>query len=467
MAPGHRVWGRTVVGLTLLVGVSSIADTAEGRRVARLRRMVVVGDSLLAGFGSGGFVERGRPGQVDSAPAVIARRARVRLPQPLIDRPGVPPQLAIVDANRNGRLDRGEVRRRQASLGFRDDPDRPSRNLAVPGEDLTTVFEEVSPQDLAERLVRGEAVDGIQALKLLVLGFPLREEPVSQLVLARELEPTFLLVWIGNNETLGMATGTDPGGADLTVAGFGIRYRQLLHQLATTGADMAVANLPDPTGAPVLRRAAGEVTQCRGPGGGLEPVAADDLLSIDLDPSSLPSPPCDDVLSVAERKQARATVAAFNREIAAAIDEVEAGGRTVALVDVFTAFDRAATDGIDVDGDGAADLTTRYLGGLFSLDGIHPSRTGHAVIANLFLDAINARFGESIRPADVARIARRDRLAGNRFRPEGEPPFGLIGDDADEVERYFTRIGERIAEDLDDLGRDLRDDLSDFFDDLF
>src|ERR1041384_3243935 len=98
--------------LALTLAASLVAADATARPVRRLRRMVVVGDSILAGFGSGGFVRTGRPGQVDSAPSFIARRAHVKLPQPLMTRPGVPAQLEIVDTNGNGRLDRGEVRRR-------------------------------------------------------------------------------------------------------------------------------------------------------------------------------------------------------------------------------------------------------------------------------------------------------------------------------------------------------------------
>src|SRR5438093_4263634 len=121
-----------------------VADAHAG--VVRLRRMVVVGDSLFAGFGSGGLVAVGRPGQVDSAPAFVARRAHVRLPLPLISGPGVPPPLGIVDGNRNGRLDRGEVRRASDGLGFRVDPDAAVRNLAVPGEDTGSVFQKIAAQ---------------------------------------------------------------------------------------------------------------------------------------------------------------------------------------------------------------------------------------------------------------------------------------------------------------------------------
>jgi len=436
----------------LLASSVLVADAHAG--VFRLRRTVVVGDSLLAGFGSGGFVGVGRPGQVDSAPAFVARRAHVRLPLPFMDAPGVPPPLVIVDANRNGRLDRGEVRRTSGGLGFRADPDKTARNLAVPGEDTGSVFEKIAAEDIAGELVTGD-VKGRDVLKFLILGLPLRPEPVSQVSRARELHPSFLLVWIGNNDALDMATDTNPGAVTLTPQEFGGRFRALLDALADTQAGMAVANLPDPTGIAALRRAAGDVTDCRRADGATEPVAPDDLLSIDLAPDRLPTPPCSRVLNAEERAQVRAKVSAFNDEIAAAIADTErTRGVTIAPVDMFAAFDQLGASGVDLNGDGTPDLTTRYLGGIFSLDGIHPTRTGNALLANTFIDAINARFGESIPHVDLARVAARDPLAHSRFRPAGEVPFGVIGDsEGDDLEAFFTRTFARIADGIDDLRR--------------
>src|SRR5262245_23601164 len=211
-----------VLAAAIFVGAAPSADAVP--RVARLRRMVVLGDSLLAGFGSGGFVATGRPGQRDNAASVVARRAHVRLPLPLMSRPGVPPQLVIVDDNRNGRLDRGEVRRRSSDIGFRQDPDQGVRNLAVPGEDSGSILEKIAPQDIAGELGSGD-VNGRDLLKFLILGLPLRDEPVSQLSLARDLHPTFVIVWIGNNDLLEMATRTDPSAVTVSPAEFGARFR--------------------------------------------------------------------------------------------------------------------------------------------------------------------------------------------------------------------------------------------------
>jgi len=436
--------------IALLVSLLLAGDVNAG--VFRLRRTVVVGDSLLAGFGSGGFVGVGRPGQVDSAPAFVARRAHVRLPLPFISEPGVPPPLVIVDGNGNGRLDRGEVRRTSDGLGFRADPDKTVRNLAVPGEDTQSVFEKIAAQDIAGELATGD-VKGRDVLKFLILGLPLQSEPVSQVSRARELRPTFLLVWIGNNDVLDMATNTNPDAVTLTRAEFGDRFRALLAALSDTQAGMAVANLPDPTGIAALRRAAGDVTSCRLADGTTAPVDGADLLSIDLDPGQLPTPPCSKVLNAAGRAQVRAKVSAFNDEIAAAIADTEQTlGVTIAPVDVFAALDQLGASGVDLNGDGVPDLTGRYLGGIFSLDGVHPTRTGNALIANTFIDAINARFGESIPRVDVARVAAHDPLAHSHFRPAGEVPFGLIGDsEGDDLDSFFTKTFARVEHGIDDI----------------
>ena len=179
-----------------------------------------------------------------------------------------------------------------------------------------------------------------------------------------------------------------------------------------------------------------------------------------MDPALLPTPPCGKVLTVTEQATVHATVGEFNAQIAAAIAAVEqARGVGIASVDVFTRFDTFRTAGVDLDGTGTPDLTTRYLGGIFSLDGIHPTRTGNAIIANTFIDAINLRFGETIPHVDVASVAARDPLTRSPFRPAGEPPFGLIDDPGQEdLEQLFQRTFGRIERDIDDL-RDKLDDL--------
>jgi lysophospholipase L1-like esterase len=457
---------RLRAGLTIVL-VLGLGIPAHAR-VFRMRRLVAVGDSLLAGFGSGGLVARGATGQRNAAAASIARQARVRFSQPLMSQPGVPAPLHIDDRNGNGILDAGDVRRTSDSVGFRKSTSTSVRNLAVPGEDLQSVFETLDAEDVGIGLAQGD-ISGRDILKFLILGIPVRRSAVSQLTRARALHPTFILVWLGNNDVLPMATHTDPGAATMTAPEFGMRYREFLDRLAATNADMAVANLPDVTQVPALRRAANAVTSCRRPDNSTVPVVPDALLSIGLDPAQLPVPPCGRVLDPDERAQARATVVQFNAEIAAAVSAVEqTHGIQIALVDAFGLFDRIAAEGYVVPGASSADgsfvLDDGYLGGLFSLDGVHPSRTGQAVIANAFIDAIDTRFGEGIPHVDVRAVAAADPFVDNAFRPGGEPPFGLIHDSSIDIQDALNDGLNHLGDKAGDLLNDFKHRLRDLFD---
>src|SRR5690349_16119604 len=125
-------------------------------------------------------------------------------------------------------------RRTRGGLGFRADTDHQARNLAVPGEDSATVFDTIAPEDIAGEIVSGNP-DGRDVLKFLILGLPLRSGGVSQFSVARELHPSFILLWLGNNDLLEMATSTDPGAVTVSPTQFGERFRRLLNQLADTG----------------------------------------------------------------------------------------------------------------------------------------------------------------------------------------------------------------------------------------
>jgi hypothetical protein len=71
-----------------------------------------------------------------------------------------------------------------------------------------------------------------------------------------------------------------------------------------------------------------------------------------------------------------------------------ANERGAALVDANGTLKRLATTGINV---GGVTYNSSFLtGGVFSYDGVHPTAFGYAYIANLFIDAINAKFGGHI-----------------------------------------------------------------------
>ncbi|MGA8596056.1 MAG: SGNH/GDSL hydrolase family protein, partial [Bryobacteraceae bacterium] len=77
------------------------------------------------------------------------------------------------------------------------------------------------------------------------------------------------------------------------------------------------------------------------------------------------------------------------------------------VVDIFGLTDQLYANGYTV---GGVKLTTDFLGGLFSLDGLHPTNTGYAIIANQFIVDMNAAFGLMIPQANVEEIAEHDPL---------------------------------------------------------
>ena len=65
--------------------------------------------------------------------------------------------------------------------------------------------------------------------------------------------------------------------------------------------------------------------------------------------------------------------------------------------------------------------TTFVTGGLFSLDGVHPTSRGQGIIANEFIKVINTKWGTSIPLVNVSQIPGSLILA--KMGPMGLPIF--------------------------------------------
>ena len=78
------------------------------------------------------------------------------------------------------------------------------------------------------------------------------------------------------------------------------------------------------------------------------------------------------------------------------------------LVDVHMLLDRLDLSGLRI---GNYVLSTQFLGGIFSLDGIHPTNTGHALVANHVLRAIDQTLGGGIPTIPLLPIVENDPLA--------------------------------------------------------
>ena len=380
-----------VLALALILPLAAVPAAAVDTGNANFTRYVAIGDSLTAGFMSGGL---GRTAQLNSYPFLIYRQATgltTGFEQPLVSDPGIP---AVLELKSLAPLTIGP----KAGSGQPQNLNlqRPYNNLAVPGADVHDVVATVTDNG------------GLHDLILRKQG--------TQLQQALALQPTFVSLWIGNNDVLGAAlAGRVIEGVTITpVAQFEADYKAVVNAVTASGAKMAIANIPEVTGIPyvvtipfvVVNPATnqpvivnGNVVPLIGPNGLLGPgdrvllTARAELAQGKGIPVALggSGQPLSDgvVLSAAEIATITARIAAYN-----AIIRSEATRVGAAFVDMNATFREVATNGLNV---GGITFTENFLtGGVFSYDGVHPTAFGYAYVANLFLDEINDQFDGEI-----------------------------------------------------------------------
>jgi lysophospholipase L1-like esterase len=112
--------------------------------------------------------------------------------------------------------------------------------------------------------------------------------------------------------------------------------------------------------------------------------------------------------------EVKALNAAYNLAIAGAVQQTGA-----VLADQAALFQNAAAlraQGKPFPVDAQGDLASlQYGGGFFSLDGLHPSNTGYALIANTFIAAFDQKYGLTIPPVDVHSIYVNDPYSPGNF----------------------------------------------------
>jgi lysophospholipase L1-like esterase len=99
------------------------------------------------------------------------------------------------------------------------------------------------------------------------------------------------------------------------------------------------------------------------------------------------------ILTAAETAEVKTATDAYNATISSV-----ATSKGLAFVDANAALVQVASTGIS---NGGFTVTSAFVtGGGFSLDGVHPSPRGYALIANKFLQAINAKYGSNFKDVD-------------------------------------------------------------------
>lgn len=341
-------------------------------------RVIGYGDSLLAGFIDGTLVEHL---QVWNFGSQIAAQANTTFVLPLIATPGLPTQrVGIV----NGFVDVLP----DGPPGGRINGNETLNNFAVPGASVAA--------SLQLKALNGDPAEDIYTI---VLG---GNRTMLESVVARN--PSLVLLWIGSNDVLDMIMVANP--EDHTNFGdFSRDFETILKELKKKTRKVVVGNIPDitsvaflidPNNAPIL----GDFMRLKKLPVGSR-VTATYFLDVILS-FSLRNPREDEILLAEELVTIRGTVEQFNAEVSRLCSK-----HGFPMVDMYAASRSWTSAGINV---GGHHLTTDFLGGMFGLDGLHPSVTAHAVIANLFIERINAEFGAAIPSVNVEAVYAQDPL---------------------------------------------------------
>jgi hypothetical protein len=237
---------------------------------------------------------------------------------------------------------------------------------------------------------------------------------------------TFFSLWLGNNDVLGYALNgavTTPGDPTTVLTDkvtFSSLYANLVNVLTAGGQKGIVGTIPDVTAIPyfntvtvaALLNAAKAINPAataiyiQTGTGAVRTATAEDLIRLPFQSAGLfgqgpipyglhPLNPIANnwVLDKDEVIKVKDYVNSYNSSIKSL-----ATGKGLAIADTYTYFNQVKT-GIALQG---ININSAFItGGAFSLDGIHLTPRGNAVIANVFIDAINAKYGSTVPTVDI------------------------------------------------------------------
>jgi hypothetical protein len=268
---------------------------------------------------------------------------------------------------------------------------------------------------------------------------PISASMVSDAML---INPTFFSLFIGNNDVLLYATN---GGASDAITpsagavgvGFDASYNSIVSTLTSNGAKGVIGNIPDITALPFFTTVPWNgLTLRQGQADSLnayyinvdttikfhagnnafiisDPSAKNGLRYIKQGELILLSIPLNDVkcsnmgtlipipnqyvLTATEISKIQTAVIAYNATI-----QSVAQAKGLAFVDVNAFLNRTKTGFVY---DGITFNAAFVTGGAFSLDGIHLTPIGNALLANEFIKSINASYGSSIPQLDATKYS--------------------------------------------------------------
>ncbi|WP_179413291.1 SGNH/GDSL hydrolase family protein [Mucilaginibacter sp. E4BP6] len=397
---------------------------------ANFSRFIAVGNSLTAGYSNGGLY---LDGQLNSYPSIMAKQmAQVgggAFNQPLFTtaQANGSGYLTLTGFDKSGNPITAPV---TTDLAVRGEYNAPGfgtvvlytkytgdiENYGVPGIKLYNIttpqygnyngyFERLLPGDGSTTVLNTDYLDFVTAKPF-----------------------TFFTDWLGNNDALSYATTGGAGDVLTDKTTFAQLYELSLQQLTASGAKGVVATIPDVTSIPYFNTVTVAAINAEVASTGLKlyvnalvsgttyapRLATNNDLIVLTFPTSMigtmvttpygplpygltPVTPVDNqyVLDANEVALTRDYVQSYNATIT-----TQAAAKGLAVFDAYTYLNNVKLHGLEIDG---ISLSSAYItGGLFSLDGVHLTPRGYAIIANEFIKAINTTYNANVPLANVA-----------------------------------------------------------------
>ena len=425
-----------LMGLTLASCQPDLEKDIEiNKGTADFSNYVALGNSLTAGYQSGGLFNRG---QQDSYPNILAQQfAKVgggAFTQPLFEdnqkdgsgylnfqgfttsgspillSPGQAGNTRVYQLAYTGQqLPSGQNQLAPSKFAGNGQPN----NLGIPG---------ISVLSSVSALTGGLAPYGLLNPFLNRLLTPAEQPSVDYLTYVSRATPTFFTNWLGNNDVLTYATNgavADPFNpfSNLTdTTRFGIGYRAIMQTITKNGTVKGVvATIPNVTNIPyfsaVTIPALVKAFQAVNPAvtsvyiqtgaGDVRAAAAGDLLTLTASAAAgtglgiSPANPLPSkyVLDKDEIPAIQTRTTQLNNIIAKTARQYK-----VPVADMNAFFSGIASSGVAINA--TANSASFLQGNLFSLDGVHPTSRGYALIANEFIRVINTTYGASVPTVD-------------------------------------------------------------------
>ncbi|TAM47373.1 MAG: hypothetical protein EPN53_11845 [Acidobacteria bacterium] len=398
----------------LLLGLAAALVGSAAFAQVDFSRYVALGDSLTAGYASGGLAKYY---QDYSFPALIARQAGVtNFQQPIISDPGISPVLQLKALVVNPAIPGGISPVILATPGNPGTPlnatlATPYNNLGIPGANTADLLTRTG--DIT-KLLTGH-IDPNTIMYDLVL----RDGQHTAIQQALGLQPTFVTVWAGSNDALrAVQAGIAIDDVTLTsTAAFQQAYQTLLGAIKQNApsAKVVVATIQQvlPYGTTLkpylINPANGSHIPLIGANGMITeqdyltlPAAALLAQGIGIPAQAggtgrpLPEAYVDAQGLHAGVVIRAATFATIMQRVTEYNTVIKATAKSMGypVVDMNAVYANWNANGYMV---GGVTLTTAFLtGGIFSYDGLHDQRLGNALVANEFIKVINSGYGATI-----------------------------------------------------------------------